>query len=439
MRSENIMYSEKYIICEVSRLYHQQPISIGTPYVESLTSYVKRLAQAHRVSVGSLIRKEIMPDMDIDYLGIYHFLGANARKINIMQSDIPEAIVRVLEEKTCKYNLSYLTMNGWEKCFNSKDMFREKHAWCPFCYEESLQLPYEQLIWNFKDVDICRKHNTRLVQNCPYCNSELEILTSLSRIGYCDKCNSWLGLKKHENCLIPIINEDWQNWVYDNIGQLLTVLPTQKEADLIQFRKNIIWFCKSGSFKNICSEIGVSYRATQDWRNGCKPRLANVLGLSFRLGYSVYEILTKDISTLNNIPLDKRFILKTKKPRNKTGINEMKKALDEAIVLNNGMSIKKLTKRLSVKRETLIKHFPKEVAKLIENYNEFLNAQKRDRFNLIRNTTKLLVQDGIYPSQKAFKYVTGKWILQNEADKRALYETLEEIGCTREGYNKRVP
>jgi len=53
-----------------SRLYHLEPIGIGTPYVESLTGYVARLAQAHRVDVRKLIVVEILPLM-----GRPHLLG----------------------------------------------------------------------------------------------------------------------------------------------------------------------------------------------------------------------------------------------------------------------------------------------------------------------------------------------------------------------------
>ena len=33
-------------------LYHLEPLGIGTPLVESLTSYIGRLAAAHAVSLG---------------------------------------------------------------------------------------------------------------------------------------------------------------------------------------------------------------------------------------------------------------------------------------------------------------------------------------------------------------------------------------------------
>jgi hypothetical protein len=42
-----------------SRFYALPPIGLGTPFVESLTGYVVRLAEAHAVSASSLVGKEL--------------------------------------------------------------------------------------------------------------------------------------------------------------------------------------------------------------------------------------------------------------------------------------------------------------------------------------------------------------------------------------------
>src|SRR5208283_4207540 len=42
-------------------LYHLEPLGVGTPLVESLTSYIGRLAAAHAVSLGILSTKEFGP------------------------------------------------------------------------------------------------------------------------------------------------------------------------------------------------------------------------------------------------------------------------------------------------------------------------------------------------------------------------------------------
>jgi TniQ len=42
-----------------SRLYHLAPLGVSTPDVESLTSFIMRLAEAHYVGVGVLFKQEI--------------------------------------------------------------------------------------------------------------------------------------------------------------------------------------------------------------------------------------------------------------------------------------------------------------------------------------------------------------------------------------------
>src|SRR5262249_16116310 len=44
-----------------SRLYHLAPVGVGTPNVESLTSFVMRLAAAHCVKTITVIAQEIAP------------------------------------------------------------------------------------------------------------------------------------------------------------------------------------------------------------------------------------------------------------------------------------------------------------------------------------------------------------------------------------------
>ena len=44
-----------------SYLYHLQPIAVGSAYVESLTGYIARLAEAHSVATGALLALELRP------------------------------------------------------------------------------------------------------------------------------------------------------------------------------------------------------------------------------------------------------------------------------------------------------------------------------------------------------------------------------------------
>lgn len=48
-------------VAPLSRLYSLEPIGISTPYAESLTGYIARLAQEHALSTRNLIVHFIIP------------------------------------------------------------------------------------------------------------------------------------------------------------------------------------------------------------------------------------------------------------------------------------------------------------------------------------------------------------------------------------------
>jgi len=51
-----------------SRLYALEPLGVDTSHVESLTSYMARLAAAHSVSLRTLVIQELLPLLKRDYL-----------------------------------------------------------------------------------------------------------------------------------------------------------------------------------------------------------------------------------------------------------------------------------------------------------------------------------------------------------------------------------
>lgn len=98
---------EKPLIPSRSRLYHLEPIGIGTPFVESLASYIVRLANAHCVSTQTLVTQEILP-----LLEKHAQSGTRSEKtltVNGMSS-LAEEWVCALEQLTLNNNLRYLTM-----------------------------------------------------------------------------------------------------------------------------------------------------------------------------------------------------------------------------------------------------------------------------------------------------------------------------------------
>ena len=58
---DHIIFPKTLKIPKRSRLYFLEPIGVGTPYIESLSSYLTRLSQEHCVTPKKLIMGEIAP------------------------------------------------------------------------------------------------------------------------------------------------------------------------------------------------------------------------------------------------------------------------------------------------------------------------------------------------------------------------------------------
>jgi len=64
MRNDDLATYETWdmtapVIPPRSRLFHINPVGLGTPLVECLTSYISRVAQAHSISPGALQHHEV--------------------------------------------------------------------------------------------------------------------------------------------------------------------------------------------------------------------------------------------------------------------------------------------------------------------------------------------------------------------------------------------
>jgi hypothetical protein len=122
----------------VSQLYHLAPIGLGTSDSESLTSYVVRLAQAHRVSVGALVVAEIRPQLGpaaarATYLKrLPMFWQRDVATVN-GTSGTALAWVRALQVLTQRTDLMGLTMLRWAEVLAAVGLVRTTRMWCWSC------------------------------------------------------------------------------------------------------------------------------------------------------------------------------------------------------------------------------------------------------------------------------------------------------------------
>ena len=188
---------------ERSYLYHLKPIGIGTPYVESLLSYVIRLAEAHCVTPHMLIINEVWPLLTQSgalETPVYHSYGAWRQRGEMLNgmSALAKDGVCALEKLTKRDNLHNLTMLTWANVLSNRRLLRDVQAWCPLCYEEwkkSSHRIYSPLLWSLKAVKMCLFHRKPLQERCPspQCQKSLPTFVTDIRLGYCPYCHCWLG------------------------------------------------------------------------------------------------------------------------------------------------------------------------------------------------------------------------------------------------------
>ena len=154
-----------------SRLFHLEPIGIGTFYVESLTSYVARLAEAHSVPPGTLLAIEVKPMVrhsnahtpQVDSI-VALYAQDSVKALNGTQAGAKQ-LVKALEALTKRNDLKFLTMLPWAEVFPVLGLLKHFHTWCPYCYQEWLnnkQVIYSPLLWALKPVKICPIHHQLL-------------------------------------------------------------------------------------------------------------------------------------------------------------------------------------------------------------------------------------------------------------------------------------
>ncbi len=123
-----------------SRFFGLEPRSLQTSAVESFTSYLMRLAEAHCVPLGTLIHLAGAPWLQNAFVAqgpsrnVTIFLRAAA----LLNSHGVSAAewVQVLTALTLRTDLPLLTMLPWAQVVSSRQLVHSQRQWCPCCFEE---------------------------------------------------------------------------------------------------------------------------------------------------------------------------------------------------------------------------------------------------------------------------------------------------------------
>jgi hypothetical protein len=440
------------VILISTKLFSLQPVGLNTELVESQTSYISRLADAHCVSVGTLIGKELTPLLGREYIKNNAENGGGrlysyAVEINGLGKQAAD-FANILSELTGVERIRDLTLMSWGGVFPVKNLFRKSKAWCPICFEsgkKSGKPIYEPLIWNLKAVNICRIHSVRLETQCPNCKRELPFLSRKTRNGFCSFCGCWLG---SDNDNSNRINEDvlsWENFVVKNIGSLIMMgceFPVRLTDERIcTFIKSVV--DKVGGFDAFSKHVNIPVSTTRLWiRRINKPLLDSLLKICYRVGINITEIINPEQSCFGFVPIaEKPNPVLVEKSTDKSvkrrkidwpGIENTLKN----IIHNNAIftpSTCEVARSLGLNKRLLYSHFPALCQTISKNHASYMQAMKQKRIDegrqKISETITILHNSGIYPSRRQVEGVLSQKILLREKDYKAAWkEALYELG-----------
>jgi transcriptional regulator with XRE-family HTH domain len=383
---------EKPSIPDRSRLYQLEPIGIGTPFVESLTGYISRLAETHCVLSGMLVLGEIALLVKEGYTfqgkdgGINKVFGHDTRNLNGTGSAAVK-LVRATEALTLRQDLRFLTLLTWAKVIPQRDLPKKHRAWCPACYEQwqvKGEAIYEPLLWSLKAVTICPHHHQPLHEECPHCHHKSVPLAWRSQPGYCSKCSGWLGAASSANEM-DSGELKWQLWVVNQIGallsftpQLLHPLPTSTIQKIISVYIDQV---TEGNLAAFARLIEMPKSTVHQWHRGkAVPSLDTLLKLCYRFGISLTDFLVRDVVVdslqkvaLARLPFPGGYRHQFDKDK---ALQELNKALEEI----PPPSMTEVQKRLGYKTySTLYERFPDLCAAISQRCRDYKSSCQKEK------------------------------------------------------------
>lgn len=298
-----------------SRLYSPEPIGIGTAQVESLTSYMCRLAQSHCLTAGSMYLRKAgySADSFIEHLTEYknkypHGRGlGNAHCLNGVGISAEEW-VEALGRTTGRTNLALLTFIPLRGVVAGIHLLRKRLAWCPYCFAQDRWrgiAEHNRLIWSFRIMPCCLVHKTPLSERCPECKKTQSCLSSFSLPGYCAHCAKWMGRdqdpvdRQNPEYAIDGFAETFISRLLESYGNISSPNDFQTcFAQTLQVNlKQCIDHIAEGKPAWLAKAAGVDVKAVSNWRFGVGRAfpIGSLLKVASILGFSADALIASEL------------------------------------------------------------------------------------------------------------------------------------------------
>ncbi|MDD1505820.1 TniQ family protein [Lysinibacillus sp. CNPSo 3705] len=370
---------------ERSCLYSIEPIGIGTINVESLSSYISRLADAHCVTVGDIMTHLIAPKIDKKYIKGGNGFYKSSSAIN-GHGNIADNFIELIAFLTQRRDIEKTTFVNCRELVPFRGLLKSSRHWCPSCFQadlESKQIVYERLSWTLQPFLKCIIHDSTLESVCPFCKSSMYILERKSVPGYCSKCFYWLGNFKESQ--IMIINDGEDN---DSMRTFFSTFINLSFGNDCVSRS--ISFYLEKNFEGFLTKAAVFFGYPKStlwgWKEGTNlPPLNALIKITIKSQLSLTDFfnMEKSIITLKNNDCSDR---KISSGRVKKDHKKIRNFLKLIIVEKRSYSLSEIANLMECDRKLLTQMYPNECQQIKMNYLDSLEVKKQFKNNTIELT-----------------------------------------------------
>ena len=176
------------------------PRGLGTGRVESFTGYAARMSARIAVPTPIFVRRAFQDAQGGEGLPLRSSVVAAARRLNVGERDSGVAVA--VGRLTGHADLDRLSYFAFLELFGVGDrgVLVLHRRWCPECWRDDGEEPYERKVWWLALVDVCHVHECLLESRCPTCGRRQPTLPRAVRIHVCSYC----GHDLHLSPVVPV-------------------------------------------------------------------------------------------------------------------------------------------------------------------------------------------------------------------------------------------
>ncbi len=441
-------------IPERSVLFSLEPVGVGTPWVESLTSYIARLASAHAVFPGVLMNKLLEPLVQGKHSSILHI--SEGKKTNLLNATGLRATLAVqfLETLAMRQDLRHLTLLAWSEILCLRGLVRLTKAWCQECYEhwrEQGEIIFDPLLWTIQEVTTCALHQIPLCQQCPNpnCARTLPALCWRSRPGYCAYCQEWLGRPSGTTVMSDPDLVKRQRWVIMNVGALLALSPTMRVSPsrkrVPEALPAIIQQVTQGNISAFARTLNMPQGLVSHWVNGRKlPQLEMLLHLCSVVDLSLEALLLHDLGSLRPRlrAADEPAVyeLRSKWTHVRVSMEQVRQALEKILAANDDPppTLTQVAKRLGLGTPVLYRCHRAACYAIAARYKDYAQQRTATRVHSyrveLREAARHLHEQGVLPTRGRIEpLLPSPGILRDPKVRQLLVEVCREMEGEKDG------